>query len=354
MMVDVQSVVIYLGLAVISFFIAKYAELTNSRRAVWLIVIILSLVSGFRAVTVGIDTKTYDSIFRFISSGNTAKIYGIEESFIYICSKILRIWNNNQFLFVLFAFISYGLCIFRLWHDREWIAFRWSVFSFYILLFPFSLNGLRQFVAISIVFYSTKFIKEGKYLKFAVTILVASLFHSSAVIGLAYFIFELIFLKYFDEKRRLYIFLLAGIGMCVSISVALGLLNRYSRYFDKQSQSLGVMMFFKIAMLLFSIVIVDKPLNKKEQYYRASGRWSYFVGLLLNSLSYVFLYMGRIGLYFYIFESIHIGCFFKTKKQTSWVMLSKFAYVLILMYYLYNNIANGGQGEIPYRFYWQE
>ncbi len=352
-MFDIQSIVIYLGLAILSFGIAKYAELLKSRRAVWLIVVMLSFIAGLRAPSVGIDTKVYDGVFQFISSGNIKSIYGLEKSFIYICTVLLKIWENNHFLFFIFAFITHGLVLFRLWKDREYISFRWSVFSYYILFFAFSLNGMRQFIAVAIVFYATSFIKEGKYVKFTALTLVASLFHTSAIVGLAYFFFEIIFVRFFDKKRKMVVFLLVAIGGIVGFSIILNLLKRYSGYFEQRSSSFGFMMLVKLAMLFASVIVLEKPSNKNQKYYYLSHRWNYFVGLLLNSLNYIFMYMGRIGLYFYVFEAIYIGYLFKAKNRTEWIVLLKLGYALLLLYYLYDNISRGTQGEIPYRFFWQ-
>lgn len=352
-MLDVQSIIIYLGLPLLSFIIAKYAERRNSKKAVWLIVILFSLIAGLRAISVGIDTKTYDMVFSLVSRGNVEQMYGIEESFIYICAGLLHIWDNNQFLLFIFAFVTHGLILFRIWKDREFISFRWSVFSYYILFFAFSLNGMRQFVAVAIIFYATSFIRKGKYINFIISTLIASLFHASALIGLVYLLFEIIFTKYFDAKRKMTVYLFVVIGGILGVSVMFSLLDIYSSYFEQQSSSIGFMMIVKLVMLLLSFVCIKITQNKEERYFCLSNRLYYFIGLLLNSLNYIFLYMGRIGLYFYVFEAIYIGNLFKNKNRTIWAVLFKLGYLILLLYYLYDNITSGAQGELPYKFFWQ-
>lgn len=353
-MIDLQSILIYLGLPLLSFFIAKYAEQTNNKKVVWLIVILMSLVAGMRDISVGIDTKTYDGIFHLVSLDKTNQIYGVEESFKKICEVLLHIWNNNHFLFFVFALLTHGLIIFRLWQEKDHLFFRWSVISYYILIFPFSLNGLRQAVAVAIVFYATGLLKKGKYVKFSVAVLIASLFHSSAIIGIVYLFFEVIILKYFEAKRKIFIYLVLILGVTVGLSEVLNMVNSYSKYLERQATSVGIMMIVKIMFLLASFIIIKIPKGNKEEYYSSfHQRWVYLVGLLLNSLSYIFLYVGRIGLYFYVYEAIYIGCVFKEKNRTIWVVLFKCAYVFLMLYYLYNNISKGAQGEMPYRFFWQ-
>ena len=163
-------------MAVLCFFVAKFAELTNNKKVVWLIVFVLSLIAGLRALSVGIDAKNYDRWFGLIASGNQKQIYGVEASFIYICNIVLKLWNNTNFMFFLFGLLSHGLVIFTLWKNREHISFRWGVFSYYIMFFAFSLNGMRQFLAVAIVIFATNFVREGKYVRFVLFILAAALF----------------------------------------------------------------------------------------------------------------------------------------------------------------------------------
>lgn len=352
-MLDLQSIFIYLGLAVVGFCFAKFAELTNKKIFVWLIVVALSLVSGLRAVTVGIDTKTYFSAFSVISEGMRQSVFGLEQTFVYICAILLKIWNNNNFLLTVFALISNGCVMFRIWKDRGRISFAFAFLTYYVLFFPFSLNGIRQFVAAAIIFYATYFIKDGKYIRFAVLTAIAALFHVSSVIGLGYLFFEIVFAKYFDKKRKFFIYLFVVVSSIVGIGAFLELFNKYSSYFERQADSVGFMMIVKFMMLVLSFMFVMIPLERNERYFTFYHRMCYFVGLLLNSMSYIFQYAGRIGLYFYVFEVIHIGYVMKAKNTTIWTVLFKFLYAAILLYYLYNNLASGSQGELPYRFFWQ-
>lgn len=351
-MVDLQSVLIYFGLALLAFLVAKYAEFTDSRKAVWFIVLCMSLVAGLRGYTVGIDTKTYDSVFSLIAAGRTDQIYGIEKSFLYICRFLLGIWQNHQFLLFVFALLCHGLILFRFWQDRERIAFSWSVLSYYILMYSFSLNGMRQLVAVAIVFYATGYIKEGKYLKFTLLTLVATLFHFSALIGLGYLFFEIVFAKYFDTNRKRALFLLVAVGGVVGLSAILGMTSSYSRYFEREASSVGFMMVAKVLLLGVSFLATELPKEEEERYFCLSHRWNYFVGLLLNSLSYIILYAGRIGLYFYVFEGIYLGYLFKSKSRNPWEVLYKLVYVLVLLFYL-QNMLKGSHGEMPYRFFWE-
>lgn len=352
-MIDIQSIIVYLGLAVLCFFVAKFAELTDNKKLVWLIVLTLSLIAGLRALSVGIDSKNYDRWFKLIASGNQKQIFGLEASFIYICNIVLNLWNNTNFMFFLFALLSHGLVIFTLWRNREHVSFSWGVFSYYILFYAISLNGMRQFVAVAIVIYATNFVREGKYFRFILAVLTGVLFHMSALVGIIYILYEIPFLRNYNRKRKIILITICCLIGSLGLSIAGYLLNIYSGYFDRQATSVGIMMLVKILMLVLSILIIGIPVDKNDRHMYGMYAVFYALGIALNSLSYVFMYMGRIGLYFYVFEAFFIGGIFKVKNRTIWIVLLKIAYGLLMIYFLYDLLVSNRQGELPYRFIWQ-
>lgn len=352
-MIDIQSIIVYLGLAALNFFVAKFAELTNNKKAVWLIVFVLSLIAGLRALSVGIDSANYNRLFELITSGNQNQIYGVEYVFIYICNFFLNLWNNTNFVFFIFALLSHGLIIFTLWKNREHISFRWGVFSYYIMFFAFSLNGMRQFIAVAFVIYATNFAREGKYLKFVLMILLASLFHLSAFVGFAYILYELPFIKRYDTKRKVLLIVLCCAISVFALFLVGNLFSNYSGYFANQATSVGIMMFVKLLMLILAIAVIGIPVDEGDRQTCGMFAVFYALGISLNSLSYMFLYMGRIGLYFYVMEAFFIGWIFKVKNHSIWIVLLKLGYGLLLLYFLFDLLVSNRQGELPYRFIWQ-
>ena len=66
-------------------------------------------------------------------------------------------------------------------------GFYWGYFALFITELIFlSWDAIRQGAAIAIVLYSIGFIKEGNYIKYILSILAASLFHTSAIILLPF------------------------------------------------------------------------------------------------------------------------------------------------------------------------
>jgi transmembrane protein EpsG len=99
-----------------------------------------------------------------------------------------HIYDDSATMFFLVSFITIGLCVWR-------IAKSSRMFLFSMLLFIFagswhgSFNGIRQHLAMAVIFAGSTFIIQKKFYKYALVVILASLFHSSALVMLpVYFI----------------------------------------------------------------------------------------------------------------------------------------------------------------------
>lgn len=159
-----------------------------------------------------------------------------------VCALLLRLWRSHGFLFFVFALASYGLLFFRLWQERGRLSFPWAALALYIGFYPFSLNGMRQFLAVALVVYATGYLREGKYLRFLLWVAAASLLHLSALVGLGYLGAELLFLKYFDPRRRRRALVLCGAALAVGAVAFARLMDRYGGYLAARSSGVGLML----------------------------------------------------------------------------------------------------------------
>ena len=149
----------------------------------------LFLISSLRHYTVGIDIERYISNFYFIS--NTQLWSDVIEQakdpgYSYFVKLISYITNDHQvYLAIIGAIFAIPVSIFIYKYSDE------PSFSFFALLpfslFYFSMTGLRQTIAISILLFAYKYIKEKKLINFLAIVGIASLFHISALV----FIFKL-------------------------------------------------------------------------------------------------------------------------------------------------------------------
>ena len=141
------------------------------------------LLGALRHKYVGTDTPGYVDYFipQALNQSYTQIFENSRDPFFYAFVKsIYYLVNDIQFIFAVIAFLYAIFVSATLYKYSKNIAL-----SFLILLifryFPYSMTALRQGLAFAIVFYSTRFIFEKKFIKFIIGIVIASFAHKSAL-----------------------------------------------------------------------------------------------------------------------------------------------------------------------------
>lgn len=164
----------------------------------------LFLVSAFRYYT-GVDYAGYVRIFQNVLDGKD--IYA-ETGFEWL-NKLVAFYSDNvQWIFAITAAFALGLIFWGIYRYSPNPAL--SVFLFVTMGYYFSsFNILRQYMAISMIFVSLKFIKEKKFWRFLAVILVGMLFHKTAIIMLPFYFLVRLRLK----QSYLLILTLCGLAL---------------------------------------------------------------------------------------------------------------------------------------------
>ena len=348
-----QSISIYIVLFVVLLFVAKLAELTNNRKLSYLIIVILSLVAGLRGETVGIDTAGYLDAIENIIDGRLEYAYGMEWSFRYICYAVSLIVKEPQNFLIIFALITNALIVIRLWGLRKYISFTWGIFAYYSMFYWMSMNLSRQFIAIAIVFYCSKYLLAGKNIKFVFGVVIASLFHQTALISILLIWFNVVNWNNMNRAQRRFFVFVTTLSP-ISIIYVQKILLQYSGYLKTQEISIGFMIIVKMIILLLTVLTLNQTENSCEDNTKLIrfSRVTLICGLLLTSLGYIFRFADRIGLYFYVFESIYVGNIFKQKNTKNNFVIKTVTAILFLYLFITNTLGNG-QGQNPYLFFWQ-
>ena len=172
--------------------------------------------------------------------------------------------------------------------------------------------------------------------------------------------FEVFNWKYLNAKQKQFIvFILTLIP--IGIFVLFEGINQYSDLLVVSNNSIGIMLFIKLLIYIFSLLIVKqlliKDTNLKEmmeiKYRSRAAALYYFCGIILTFLGYFFSYVDRIGLVFYLFEGVHIGKTIKFANNPVNRRFFIFLEMLILLFYYVKLLLEGAQGVVPYFFVWQ-
>lgn len=184
-----------------------------------------------------------------------------------------------------------------------------SLTTIFVLgLFGFILSGLRQALALSVLMFSFTFLREKKLICFILVVLLASLFHSTALIFIvAYPVYQMKF-----NYKNLVLMCLGGIvvllnaGGMVSLYLKLvGTDDIYSGYTDNRSgltvSGTVISGFVLVFCLVFMFLGKSKAKNPQICYLL-------LISFFTNILSVIwFAEFFRISMYFSLFECIAIA-----------------------------------------------
>lgn len=359
----IVSYILYIGVLIICWQIARFAEFCNSKKSVWAIVVILTLFAGLRHYSVGIDTISYANHFDLIKRGELAYAYGLEEGFKYICYGFLKIIPNTSALLVFLYFIINGLIVWRMWDFKRVSAFGTMVACYYMAFFHSSLNIMRQFCAVAIIFFFTRYLTRHKTLLYIIGVVLASLFHTSGLLGIVFLAINLLRWKQLKTKEKVfYIGILASFPFLTAYLVTQML--RYESDFIFGGYDVGFMVPIKILFYAFTLLFVYAFYghhnhfadwatmtedNKTEVY---TAQIYYGAGLLMLFLSYMFSALNRAGLYFSIFEAVYFGTLVRTKHRSHRQIFGACALAIVGYGFVMAMIGNE-HGTMPYLFTWQ-
>lgn len=337
---------------ILSFIFFVYADKTSNKKLLVLGIIILSLLSGFRGISVGFDTPYYYKAF--IQDFPVSWQFK-EEGFRIVCRFLIKILQNPTWLFVLVASITNYLIIVRLWELRKNHNFVVMVLLYFLIYYFNTMNIMRQFICVAVIFYSTKLLEKKKYLLFISIVLLCTQIHKSAILALV--IMAIYYFQGFSKKNKI----IFGIPcMAIFIVVVKYILDfesaEINNYLGAHNtiDNFNYTFLYRVAAYVFSYLLykskmkvvissAKKNLIKEEQdnKFFSNNIIVYGVGLIFGSLGLFFNHAARIGLYCMIFEITYWG--FLTQKDKN----KNLNLLLIIIYAIYvfasELILNGSQ-----------
>lgn len=346
------SLIFYVFLLLICTTLAYYADKYNSKKILYLIIFIFTFVTGFRGEDVGIDTVNYIDFWDEVLSGN---ILFIELGFQWLIEVLQKVTTNYVILFFTCSFIIYFFIIIRLWELKRIASFSILIATLYMLVLMPSMNTMRQYCAISILFYSTRYLFNKKYLRYFGGIIVATLLHTSSLLGIVFGGFDLLNWRQYSLPKKIFFVLLLLLLPFFFFKAYELAYTEYGNYFESGEANIGLLTLLKILFISSSYYFSKiwlKVSSYDSKYIVKVAFSSYLIGTCLESLGYFFPYMDRIGLVFSIWGILYWGILFKFTNNISLKYLYfMFLLVLIGLPFLLS-IINNGYGTVPYSLCW--
>ncbi|MGM0874224.1 MAG: EpsG family protein [Bacillota bacterium] len=305
---------------------------------VFLAITSLVLVSGFRN-NIG-DTyfyiKTYtenDFTWEYIQSKKDPG-FGILQMF------LKNISDDPQLLIFVTALITNLLIGITLYKYSRMIEL-----SFYVYItagmFTVSMNGIRQFLAASIIFVATKYLINGDFKKYALIVILASTVHQSALVLIPiYFIVRReAWTKVTFLLLVLAIFIVMGFNQFLELLFASLENTQYSNYstFEEGGAS-------KIRVLVDSVPVIIAFLGR-EKLRKLWPKSDIIVNLSVINVIFMIIatqswIFARFNIYFSLYNLILISWIIYLFKENNRMFVYYGLLVCYLLYFYYEQVIS--------------
>lgn len=316
---------------------------------------ILFLIAATRSVYFGPDPLGYVLSYNRLSYNSFSSLwfnfinYIGKDPFFNLFSKIINMTGINAQLWL--AILS-GIFIFSVskliysYSDEPYLSF---IALISIGYFYFSLTALRQVTAMAIILLTYKYLREQKFFYFILFVLLASLFHASALIFLiAYPI------SHININLKQIIGIILALMISIYFSSFIKQIIRYiawtdtlASYADRQVTLNYSGFIIQISIFMFCWAFKDKVLEKDHKNITLYNLL--FLGLVFQSFSTIVAEFFRVSHYFSIFNIILIS---KAIDVIDHKGLKMYVYMVILSIFIIYFFRSGSFQE--FAFFWDQ
>lgn len=296
-----------------------------------LIVAILALVAGLR-YKVGADFEYYYSNYNYFKE---VELNLFDEPGLKILARLAKyIYDDPATLIFISAVITVSLMVITILRNSE---LYWISILLYVFLGEWSgcFNGIRQYLAVAVLFAGHHYIKEKKLCKWLLIVAIAMLFHITAIIGVLFYFYPRIKLSL---RNIILSIMVAFVGIRVydRIFAFIGFIKQETLILEGEQATyiLNSINPLRIAVAWVPVVFFllfmryyDVKQDKFRFYMNMSVLNACFMTAAVNSA-----YLGRVGSYTNVYVTLVWSLLLKKVKKQSRVIL---IILMILFYMLY-------------------
>ena len=307
----------------------------DSKKYLTLCCLELIILAGIRGHSIGADTKVYLRAIDYYSSLGfsellTAKlVYPFDFEIGYFALTKLCAFlklGRTGFLFVV-AIITY-VPVFVTIKKYSKMPYISILCYFAFGMFSYSLGVFRQMIAISILLCGWSFVKDRKLIKYLLTVFLASLFHTTALIAIALYVlygigWKKIILAVIGIEAVLVMF-----GRPI-IMLAINMFPKYAGYIDgKYDQQGGTYLMLILLNLILFACVIGGELNKDHDDMSICAL---ILACCLQAIGYSMAIFGRIVPYFSIYIILAVPNFIGGMNKQLRALATFFAIVALFL-----------------------
>lgn len=333
-------------LPVLFFLLLTGGQFLNNKVGFWFILLVFSILIGFRGENVGTDTAEYMNLYESIGKNG---YYGYPEV-------------GYAYLNLLFYRLGFGFSVFQ-WILTCGMMFligrvvwkysskpQYSLFALYALFFVFyTMNVFRQMLAVSIVLYGYYFLCKKQCGWFVICVLLATLFHTSSIIALG-----ILFISKLELKSVLcyggpILSLLLGVFL-LNDSLIVNIAGPYAEYLlnsdmgfrSEARMESAILLALFWSCLCFLIFLFSEKSCRNDFWFKI-----YFWSVVINNL----LVRTELGLrivFFFSIVQIIVFPFFLTHNRLKQKWIAYRIVTIFLTVFFFVLLYTGSASVYPY------
>lgn len=308
------------------------------------------IAMSFIAVIIGLrnsvgDTSAYISIYNDLPTNISADFfskYTKDRGFFVLSTLFKRFVSADFHWWLLVIAIICGIAIVKTLKEYS-ENFFFSLFLFITMThYVWMLNGMRQFIAVSIIFLNLKYIKERRFIPYVIFVLLLASIHITALIMIpTYFIGTS---KPWGKRFWFFIILMLVVGMSMDfIAERFSYVledSAYEGYLTAAANSTGsnlLRTFAAAAPPILATFCYKYVNNENDPVVNMSVNFSFVSAILyFCSAQSGGILIGRLPIYFDIYNLLLLPwlvehCFNKSSKKLMYIILA-ICYLLFFYY----------------------
>lgn len=354
---------VYIIMLVLSVILSMVAQKYKNNKKIYVLFAIFSAIPFIIVTAIRYDVGT-DYFYRYIYDYNLLqagqKVTNLEIGFKFI-HKIALLLNNSQLIFVISAIFITSFIFFTIYRDSKNPIT--SIILYFIGAFFFqSLNMVRQYMAMSVILCSYKYIINREWIKFSICMITSILFHVTSIIFIAIilliYLINKIMKKNIHVDIRIVIPLILLLVLCEPVirNLIYFVLSgtRFKTYINSiyDHGDLQIIPFtINLTLYLWMIYITKKYKNNDISKINFFINMQIFA-LICIALGKTSMLALRLAYYFSIFQIISIPYFLNKIKKISKKEYMAYLTIIVIIFsssLLWTHVIHNADEVLPYK-----
>lgn len=312
--------------------------------------LLLIIVSSLRSQTVGTDSRAYFhwiqqlDFYSIVDLPRWAKESGIEIGYGFISKLILTLTGSKEIVLIAINTVLFcGIYAFCRKTNAVLGIFLFLAFS----MFNQSMNINGQYVASVFLLMSIEAAHKREIKKYLILVILAFLFHNSAVIGLIFL--PLVLFENKAVRNSIIIVVASFIASFFAPRVINAIVSRtfYSIYLYKEVASESGIGVAINGLIFLAYIVFYNQFRDKDEY---APVWIYATALTLSLNFYIseLAIIGRMMIYFKMTYLVSIPSFISSFENKRVRIVIETLIVILFIVYYYHSINGSCFGTTPY------